>query len=191
MLAQLLSRVRRNHGLEHATIHILSEKYPNRFNAQGNATHQGFFLNIYGNIGIQEIESAAYEAVRRMKRGEHHLAVHPNCGTVLLTTAAMATIASQAAFGLELRRRSEERMTAAGMANGLPGAILAAAIALIASRPLGMQIQEKITTDGRLGDLEIAGIQQIRPTLVTRIFQLLLGQQRNRQVQSFRIDTVG
>ena len=29
MLAKTISRIRRNHGLEHATIHVLSEKHHN------------------------------------------------------------------------------------------------------------------------------------------------------------------
>ncbi|MCP4421933.1 MAG: hypothetical protein GY805_35415, partial [Chloroflexi bacterium] len=109
MLAQLISRIRRNHGLEHATIHMLSEKHKN-FSAQGNSNHKGFSLNIYGDISEDDVANAVEEAFRRMKKGEHHLAVHPNCGTVLLTTAAMATVTAQATFALEQRRQKEAKM---------------------------------------------------------------------------------
>ena len=30
MSGQAVSRIRRNHGLEHATLHVLAEKYPHR-----------------------------------------------------------------------------------------------------------------------------------------------------------------
>ncbi len=191
MYKQFISRVRRNHGLEHATIHVLSEKYPNRFSAQGNSTHLGFFLNIYGEIPDQEIEGAAREAHRRMKHGETHLAVHPNCGTALITMATLAALASQAAFAFEMRRMGKNKMSPTVLLNALPAAALAAAVALIAGRPLGMQLQKKYTTDGEMGDLEIAGIHRVRPSLITRFFQLLLGQQNNQNVQSYRIDTIG
>ena len=49
MLTTIISRIRRNHGLEHATIHVLSEKHRN-FSAQGNSDYGGFNLNIYGDI---------------------------------------------------------------------------------------------------------------------------------------------
>src|SRR5262245_49956230 len=105
MLSQTISRIRRNHGLEHATIHVLSEKHTN-FSAQGHSGHRGFHLNIYGNISEEAITNAVEEAYRRMKNGESHLAVHPNCGTVLLTTATLATLAAQLAFGMEQRRQN-------------------------------------------------------------------------------------
>ena len=191
MLAQMISRVRRNHGLEHATIHVLSEKYANRFRAQGNSTAQGFFLNIYGNISDEEVEAAVHEAYRRMKAGERQLAVHPNCGTVLLTTATMATMASQLAFGLEMRRQKVREMTPAVLLHALPGAVLAAVTALIVSRPVGMMVQEKYTTDGDLKELRITRIRRITPSPVTRVFQFLLGQSGNQHVQAYQVDTEG
>ncbi|RIK17746.1 MAG: hypothetical protein DCC51_12015, partial [Anaerolineae bacterium] len=100
MTNSLISRIRRNHGLEHATIHVLSEGHK-RFSAQGNSDHRGFHLNIYGDITEDEVNAAVDEAYRRLRAGEHHLAVHPNCGTVLVTTAALATLAAQTMLALE------------------------------------------------------------------------------------------
>lgn len=191
MLAQTISRVQRNHGLEHATIHVLSEKYANRFSAQGNSTPQGFFLNIYGDIGDAQVAEAVAEAHQRLQAGERQLAVHPNCGTVLLTTATMATLASQLAFGLELRRQKEQAMTPAVLFNALPGAVLAAVLALIVSRPLGLRLQEKYTTSGDPGDLRVTSVRRISPSAVTRFFQFLLGQSGNQHVKAYQIDTEG
>ena len=53
----ILSRIRRNHGLEHASIHVLSETQGN-FSAQGNSDHRGFHLNIYGDIAEEAVETA-------------------------------------------------------------------------------------------------------------------------------------
>lgn len=186
----VLGRIRRNHGLEHATIHMLSERHKN-FSAQGNSNHRGFNLNIYGDVSEDDVRAAVEEAHQRMKGGEHHLAVHPNCGTVLLTTAAMGALASQTAFGLEQRRQGRRTMDMNVFFNGLPGAILAGVLSLILSRPVGMALQEKLTTDGDLGDLEVISVKRIRPSLVTRIFQVLLTPGKDLKVRAYRVETVG
>lgn len=191
MLAKFIGRVRRNHGLEHATIHVLTEKYPNRFSAQGNSTHMGFYLNIYGDISDEQVRGAVYEAQQRMKQGEQHLAVHPNCGTVLLTTGTLATLASQLAFGWEMRRQKRTHLTAGVLLGAFPSAILAATVALIVARPLGMYLQEHYTTDGKLGDLEVLTVHRMAPSPVTRLFQGLLGQARNEHVRAYRVVTIG
>lgn len=186
----LVSRTRRNHGLEHATIHVLSDRHKN-FSAQGNSNHRGFHLNIYGDVSEDDVRAAVEEAHRRMKAGDRHLAVHPNCGTVLLTTAAMGALASQTAFGLEQRRQGRRHMNLNVFLNGLPGAIVAGVISLILSRPVGMALQEKFTTDGDLRDLEVVSVRKVSPSMVTRFFQLLLVPGKDLQVRSYRVETAG
>jgi hypothetical protein len=190
MLANLISRTRRNHGLEHATIHVLSEKQKG-FSAQGNSTPTGFFLNIYGDVSEKDVRAAVEEAYSRMKKGESHLAVHPNCGTVLLTTATMSALAAQATFSLEQRRQRSGKLSLPVLINALPAAVLAVTVMLIVSRPLGMAFQEKFTTEGNLGDLQITEIKKITPSPVTRLFQVLLGQTGANQVRAYRITTKG
>lgn len=190
MLAKIMSRIRRNHGLEHATIHVLSEKHKN-FSAQGNSDHRGFHLNIYGDISEEEVMDAVETAFRRMKAGEHDLAVHPNCGTVLLTTATMATMAAQAVFNLEQRRQMRTKSDMAILFNALPSAVLAVVVSLIVSRPLGVQLQAKFTTEGDLGELQIRSIRRIPPSFVTRLFQLLLtGGSKELAAKSYKIETI-
>jgi hypothetical protein len=189
-LNYLLGRTRRNHALEHATIHMLSERHKN-FSAQGNSNHRGFYLNIYGDVGEDDVREAVEEAYRRLKGGEHHLAVHPNCGTVLLTTAAMGALASQTAFGLEQRRQGRRTMDLNVFFNGLPGAILAGVLSLILSRPVGMALQERLTTEGDLGNLQVVQVSRINPSLVTRIFQVLLTPGKDLQVRAYRVETAG
>ena len=79
MLNKTISRVRRNHGLEHATIHVLTDKHK-QFSAQGNSDPGGFSLNVYGDISEEQVSAAVNHAYKRMKNGEHDLAIHPNCG---------------------------------------------------------------------------------------------------------------
>ncbi len=189
MLATLISRIRRNHGLEHASIHVLSEKHHN-FSAQGHSNHAGFSLNIYGDISEQEVTAAVEEAYRRMKNGERELAIHPNCGTALLTSAAMAAIAAQATFALEQRRQRQPRFNFTVLFNALPGAILATAVALILSRPLGLFFQEQFTVEGDLGELKLVSIEEVRPSPVTRFFQLLLTPGKKLAARSYKVKTV-
>jgi hypothetical protein len=73
---QVASRVRRNHGLEHATLHVLAEHLP-RVNLAGHSDPNGFW--IVGDVSTEDVIDAAAEALRRLKEGEHELAVHPVC----------------------------------------------------------------------------------------------------------------
>ena len=189
MATNMINRIRRNHGLEHATIHILSERHK-RFSAQGNSDHRGFHLNIYGDVTEDEVRAAVAEAHRRLKAGDHHLAVHPNCGTVLVTTAALATVAAQTMLALENRR--EPRIGPMTLVNALPGAMIAVVGALIVGRPLGVRLQERYTVDGHLGDLQVADVRRIAPSPVTRLFHLLLtGSNPDLGAKSYFIRTTG
>ena len=188
MIESTVNRIRRNHGLEHATIHVLSEGHK-KFSAQGNSDHRGFHLNIYGDVTEEEVAAAVAEAHRRLRAGERHLAVHPNCGTVLVTTAMLATLAAQAVFTFEQWRAEKTPSARAGdqvpspsgagasaltLLNALPSATLAVVGALIVGRPLGITLQERYTVDGNIRDLEVASIRPVALSPVTRLFQLLL-----------------
>ncbi len=192
MASDILSRVKRNHGLEHATIHVLSEGHQ-RFSAQGHSDHRGFHLNIYGEVSAAEVEAAVTEAHRRLNAGQHHLAVHPNCGTVLVTTAALATLAAQAALAIEnMREPRAGRVRPVTLLNALPGATVAVVGALIVGRPLGVRLQERYTVDGDLGDLRVAAVREIAPSIITRLFQLLLtGGNPDLRAKSYFIQTTG
>lgn len=188
----VISRIRRNHGLEHATIHVLSEHYK-RFSAQGNSDHRGFHLNIYGDVSEAEVGEAVAEAHRRLSAGEHNLAVHPNCGTVLVTTAALATVAAQSVLALENWREPRVgRIRPTSLLNALPGAIIAVVAALIVGRPLGVHLQERYTVDGDLRDLRVTTVREVSPSPVTRLFHLLLtGGNPNMRAKSYFIQTTG
>src|SRR3954463_10192367 len=87
----LVRRTRRNHGLEHATITILSQRVKN-LKMAGRSDSGGFVL--LGEAPTEQIEASVQEALRRLRGGERALAVHPNCGTNLLTTGFMTTVAA-------------------------------------------------------------------------------------------------
>lgn len=144
----VISRVRRNHGLEHATLHILSEHYPGIILA-GHSDTGGFWL--LGDVPTEAVQEAAKEALKRLNAGEHRLAVHPNCGTNFVISGTLAGLAgAMVMFGAGRRWRDKlER---------LPLAFSLSTLALILSQPLGLLTQERVTTSGDPGDLTIVDI---------------------------------
>jgi hypothetical protein len=141
-----IRKTRRNHGLEHATIHILSGRVAN-LRMAGRSNAQGFVL--LGEAGTAQIEAAAREALRRMQRGEHDLAVHPNCGTNLVTTALMASAAALFAMTGADRRSLWDR---------LPAIFSLVLVVLLFSPGVGLSLQRHITTDGDPGEMAIESI---------------------------------
>jgi hypothetical protein len=74
--------------------------------------------------------------------------------------------------------------------NALPSAILAATLAIIVSRPLGLFLQANYTVDGKLGNLQVNHVRQVPPSPVTYFFHFLLtGGSRQLQVRSYRVET--
>ena len=155
-----ISRIRRNHGWEHATIHMMSRRHPNS-TFIGRSDWRGFFF--YGNVSTQELEEAVDEALARLRQGESRLALHANCGTNFLTTAVLVASASfLALMGTGKDERPGDRMLR------LPLAIVAAVFALILSQPLGAMLQKNLTTSSDPGSLEVISIRRItsgRPTI--------------------------
>jgi len=154
-----LLRTRRNHALEHATIHLLSAR-PGRTMLAGHSDSRGFHL--LGEVPTEEVESAVRRALSRLQAGEGRLAVHPNCGTNLITGAALAGTASFLVTGMTRRRRWTDWL------DQLPLALLAAWAGLMLAQPLGTLLQQRITTEAHLGDLQVTSVRRIRwrgPTL--------------------------
>lgn len=153
----MLSRIRRNHGLEHATLHILARQYPQK--AMGGHSNPGGFV-LMGDISIEDIQTAAEEALTRMKAGEHHLAVHPGCGTNFATAGTLAGLV--AALGMwNAGSRQRDKL------ERLPLVATLATLALIIAQPLGMRLQKYITTSGHPGDLHIVAIQRLSSGRIT------------------------
>jgi hypothetical protein len=144
----LVSRVQRNHGLEHATLHVLSQRHPKRSLA-GHSDVRGFW--IIGDVPIEDVYEAVEEAIERLRKGERQLAIHRNCGTNYVTSGVLAGLAAGAAmFGVGKRVRDKlER---------LPLAMFVATLALIFSQPLGLLLQERVTTSPEPGNLQVVEI---------------------------------
>jgi len=148
-----LDDVRRNHGLEHATVAVLfARKGPQRL--AGRASGNGFF--IVGNVDPTLLRSCADEALLRMQKGERGLAVSPLCGTNLAVTGAVCAAFSMASLARNRDKSSRQR---------LGDAISAATLGAVVSQPLGRLVQEHITTRADLGDIEITAVRSYLPWL--------------------------
>jgi hypothetical protein len=148
----LVSRIRRNHGLEHATIHVLVQHQPFQ-SLVGRSDWGGF--SIYGQVETQQLEAAVREALARMQSGESQLAVHPRCGTLLATTGMLSGTAAFLALGVG-GSRSRFRWAY------LPEALLAATAAAIVAQPLGLLLQQYVTTSSDVGRLQIVRVYKQR-----------------------------
>jgi hypothetical protein len=140
--AQML---RQNHAIEHATVTLLSQRVPG-VSLVGRSDLQGFTL--FGELETGAIEEAANEAVARLQAGESGLAVHPNCGTNLVTAGMLSGLA--ATLAVSGRNRS--------WADRIPASLLAATLALIVAVPAGRWMQENVTTSAHVDGLAITGV---------------------------------
>jgi len=141
---------RRNHALEHATIHMLSRKYADK-NLAGHSNPTGFFL--FGDMSTEDIRTAINEAMTRLRAGESELAIHPGCGTNFATSMVLPmTFASVPFQGT----RSTRRLLL------IPVALMFAVFGYFLSKPLGPWLQCNVTTEADLGNLQVKEIIPVR-----------------------------
>ncbi len=145
---------RRNHALEHATIHLLSARFPT-LSIGGHSNPTGFF--IVGNIPTQALREAVNEALTRLQNGEHSLAIHPGCGTNYLVYGSLAGIFSM--LGMIGTRNSRERW------DRLPLIIFLSALGFLIGQPLGPALQKQVTTDPHLNETRIVDIRRVSNNL--------------------------
>jgi len=142
---------RRNHAVEHATLHILARKYNDK-NLAGHSNPTGFFL--FGDIAMDDIRNAINEAMTRLRAGESKLAIHPGCGTNLATS--MVLPATFSFFPMQRARSNFWRFLLIPIALGL------AVFGYLLSKPLGPWLQRNITTEADLGNLQVREIVPVR-----------------------------
>jgi hypothetical protein len=140
-------RLRQHHGIEHATVTVLSQRLPDT-QLVARSDFGGFV--VYGDVDADSLRAAAEDALARLQHGERRLAIHPNCGTNLATAGVLTGVAALVAGSGQRRSFWWER---------LPSAILAATLALFIAAPLGRWLQENITTSSDADGLRIASVE--------------------------------
>lgn len=152
-------RLRQHHGLEHATVTLLSRRlHDTSLVARSDLT--GF--TVFGAVDTDLLRETVEEALARLQAGEQTLAVHPNCGTNVATAGILAGVAALLAGSGRRRSFWWDR---------LPSAILAATVAILAAAPIGRWLQENVTTSSRVQGLRLAGIERVsdEPVVAHRI----------------------
>ncbi|HUF54902.1 MAG TPA: DUF6391 domain-containing protein [Dehalococcoidia bacterium] len=150
MLKRFIDKVRRNHGLEHATITLmLANQGPMR--VVGRSDHSGFW--VYARIETDRLKGYVDEALSRLKGGEAHLAISPLCGTNIAMAGILAGAGSFLAITTSDRR------------DGLPRAIVASLLGVIASQPVGRLVQKYATTSGEAAGLSVLSVERVSPNV--------------------------
>jgi len=143
-------RLRSNHALEHATLHVLQEKGI-AIRLGGISDVGGFW--IYGEVSTDVVLEAAQEALSRLVGGENELAVHPNCGTNIvvkgLAAGGLAWVSMLGTRGRVMRKLRR-----------LPLAVVLGLIGYQMARPLGPKLQKQITTNADVEGLVITEVLQ-------------------------------
>ncbi len=147
-----LLETRRNHALEHATLKILSPKYPAR-PMGGHSNPTGFV--ILGDVDTADLSDAVGEALERLRAGESGLAIHPGCGTNYATSGLLA--GSIAWYGLGGQGKWTKKLWR------IPFILPLAVLAWVLSKPLGPMLQARVTTEARMGAMEILSVEMLRP----------------------------
>jgi hypothetical protein len=142
--------LRRNHALEHATIGVMMERASGR-KLNGFSTEEGFFVQ--GVRSTEEVDSAAREALRRLRSGERGLAIHRNCGTTIVAANLLAATFFICSLGL-------------GLYLGWPLYLLILGSVLLAFAlrvPLSLLLQRFVTTDADLTNAEVGWVEPATP----------------------------
>ena len=152
--APLVGETRRNHALEHATIHILSNRFPDKGLA-GHSNPTGFFL--IGDLPTADVREAVIEALARLQNGEHNLAIHEGCGTNYVVTGGLAAFFAFA--GMSGTRNNRERL------ERLPLVMALSILAFLIGRPLGPVLQMRVTTQPDPGSMALMDVYPISKNL--------------------------
>lgn len=145
-------RRRRNHALEHATVNVLEQHYGATLPVAGYAEADGFFIQ--GAANPQVVLAAAQEGLKRLQAGETQLALHPRCGTMLVTGQLIAALTFFA-------------MLFAMQSFTLGSLLFAMFVALLAaralSRPVGLFFQRTLTTSTDVQGLTVERLDAQMP----------------------------
>ena len=139
--------VKQNHALEHATIVLLSKKFPD-IRLAGISFAAGFF--VFGDLPTEAILPVAQEALTLLRTTTPELAIHERCGTNLAVAGLLTGLSAMAVA--RMRRPY----------NTANNVILASTAALILARPLGLLVQRYVTTQTPNASMNIEKVSQLK-----------------------------
>ncbi|MEW6243011.1 MAG: DUF6391 domain-containing protein [Bacillota bacterium] len=139
--------LRKNHGLEHATINILEQELGD-IRSAGMATEEGFFIKAQG-VSAQDVAHAASLGRARLLEGNSRLAIHPRCGT----SRAAANVIMSALFVVLL---------ILGHLLSPAGILAALLLGHLTGPVFGTFLQKHFTTSARVERVFIVGVEALR-----------------------------
>jgi len=145
-LVHLVRRTRQHHAIEHATLHMMSKRLGGP-SLSGYSDPFGF--TIFGETDLESVRRGVGDALLRLQSGERTLAIHPNCGTNLVTTSLLVTVAAL----LATRKRNPFERFVTTLFWVLP--------MLVAGKGLGMYLQQ-YTTLADVSDRWVVDIVPLR-----------------------------
>lgn len=156
MELSILQRVRRNHAIEHAAMHVLGRtlqgpKLAARSDWRG--------ITFYGDVDTRVLENALEGGLLALNSGHRGLAMHPRCGSMISASMLLAMLAGWL-VQLDLRRN---RTPGRGMLSvaGVTGAMLLA-------QPLGYAMQKYVLTDPDASRAHLVSIRSSQRGPLTR-----------------------
>lgn len=100
-LQKWVRATRQHHALEHATLQLLAAR--DAFTAGGGVSDPGGFT-LMGDMNVADTETAVADALAALRDGNSHLAIHPQCGSNLLTQAGLCLCVALQFFGPRRKR---------------------------------------------------------------------------------------
>ena len=151
-----LDTVRMNHAVEHATVALLLER-GYRPPLGGYSLPSGFL--IWGVASEADVAAAAEQALELLRTGHSNMAISPYCGTNAVTGLLIGAVAAAL---VARRRRGFWTHVQAGIAAFLAAGLL--------GKPVGNQIQRRLTTLQDVAGLQIAGTRTVASRPVSLVW---------------------
>ncbi len=150
MAPSVLQRIRRNHAIEHAALHLLARTPMSRRLA---ARSDGRGLTFYGEVDSATLSKAINGGLLALSMGQNSLAIHRRCGSMLSIAVLLGLLAAWLAQSGFRRGASTTRR-----ALTLAGVVAAALVA----QPLGEAVQRHVLTDADTGRARLVAIYASR-----------------------------
>ena len=142
-----INAVRKNHGLEHATVSLLLERGTSV--PMGGYSVPGGFI-IWAKATPEVVTSAVEDALQLLEEGHSDLAVSPHCGTNVVVSALLGGVTAYLAG----RGR--------GLTPIVRGAVLGLLVAKILGPPIGKLVQRTLTVSAEPSGMSIKSTRVLK-----------------------------
>ena len=147
MTIPLIKAIRKNHGLEHATVSLLLER--GTAAPIGGYSIPGGFI-VWAKATPGTVVRAVHDALQLLEEGHSDLAVSAHCGTNIVVSALLGGAAAYVAG----RGR--------GLAPVVRGAMFGLLVARILGPPIGRLVQRNVTVSAEPAGMSVKSIRVLK-----------------------------